>query len=410
MKEASLTTATASVNEPNQAVADNRTRDAAVLIAIFLLFWGIYLATGCYQRNPFNAHVYLAYSLLRGRFDLINPPGYFETVQTAGRSYIAYGIGPSLLMLPCVSIWGMDFHQAAFMAALSTGAVTIWSSTLRRLGIHGQARSLLTVSFGLGSLFWFYGGANGTTWSLMHVTTVFGLTFAIHETLGKRRGWLVGLAFGIAVLSRQPALLSLPFFAGMLWRDDAETAGRRVNREIWFFLGLGALMAFDAFYNFSRFGSPFDNGYQRVILATTADRFRTWGIFSFRYVGQNALTYFLRLPENLPDFPWYDPTMAGFSIFISTPALFLATAADFRKRINLLALAACLAIQAVYLTYFWSGNEQFGCRYTVDYLPFVNLLAANGSRNRRMRTLYYVTLAGALVEVWGIGWWRYKGW
>jgi len=102
--------------------------------------------------------------------------------------------------------------------------------------------------------------------------------------------------------------------------------------------------------------------------------------------------------------------MAGFSIFISTPALFLATAADFRKRINLLALAACLAIQAVYLTYFWSGNEQFGCRYTVDYLPFVNLLAANGSRNRRMRTLYYVTLAGALVEVWGIGWWRYKGW
>jgi len=185
MKEASLTTATASVNEPNQAVADNRTRDAAVLIAIFLLFWGIYLATGCYQRNPFNAHVYLAYSLLRGRFDLINPPGYFETVQTAGRSYIAYGIGPSLLMLPCVAIWGMDFHQAAFMAALSTGAVTIWSSTLRRLGIHGQARSLLTVSFGLGSLFWFYGGANGTTWSLMHVTTVFGLTFAIHETLGE---------------------------------------------------------------------------------------------------------------------------------------------------------------------------------------------------------------------------------
>lgn len=244
----------------------------------------------------------------------------------------------------------------------------------------------------------------------MHVTTVFGLTFAIHETLGKRRGWLVGLAFGIAVLSRQPALLSLPFFAGMLWRDDAETAGRRVNREIWFFLGLGALMAFDAFYNFSRFGSPFDNGYQRVILATTADRFRKWGIFSFRYVGQNALTYFLRLPENLPDFPWYDPTMAGFSIFISTPALFLATAADFRKRINLLALAACLAIQALYLTYFWSGYEQFGCRYTVDYLPFVNLLAANGSRNRRMRTLYYVTLAGALVEVWGIGWWRYKGW
>ena len=150
--------------------------------------------------------------------------------------------------------------------------------------------------------------------------------------------------------------------------------------------------------------------YKRVILVTTADRFLTWGIFSFKYVGQNALTYFLKLPENLPDFPWYDPTMAGFSIFISTPALFLAAHADFRKRINLLALAACLATQALYLTYFWSGYEQFGCRYTIDYLPFVYLLAASGSRNRPMRMLYYVTLAGTLVEVWGIGWWRYKGW
>jgi hypothetical protein len=410
MDEPSVTTSTVSGSQPDQTTAENRIRDAAAFLAIFLLFWGIYIATGCYQRNPFNAHVYLAYSLLRGRFDLINPPGYFETVQSAGRSYIAYGIGPSLLMLPFVAIWGLDFHQAIFMAGLAASAVTLWSSTLGRLGIHGLVRSLLTLLFGLGSLLWFYGGANGNTWSLMHVTTVFGLTLAIHETLGKGRGWLVGIAFGIAVLSRQPVLLSLPFFVGSLWRGDSKSVSRNLNREIWFVLCLGGLMIFDAFYNAARFGSVFDNGYRRVILATIADRFRPWGLFSFKYVSQNALTYFLKLPENLPDFPWYDPTMGGFTVLISTPALFLATAADYRKRINLLALAACVSIQAFYLTYFWSGYEQFGCRYTIDYLPFVNLLAASGSEYRPRRSLLLAVIAGALVEVWGIGWWRYKGW
>jgi hypothetical protein len=296
------------------------------------------------------------------------------------------------------------------MAALTAASVTLWYSTLGRLDLHGIVRILLTLLFGLGSLLWFYGGASGNTWSLMHVTTVFGLTLAIYETLGKGRGWLVGLAFGVAVMSRQPALLSLPFFVGSLWRTDSTSTRRNLNREIWFAVAFGALMAFDAFYNTTRFGSPFDNGYRRVILATTADRFRQWGLFSFNYVADNAKTYFLKLPENLPDFPWYDPTMGGFSILISTPALLLAIAADYRRRVNLLALAACISIQAFYLTYFWTGYEQFGCRYSIDYLPFVNLLAASGARYRPRRTLILAVIVGILVEVWGIGWWRYKGW
>jgi hypothetical protein len=411
MEEPSITISTTrDSHRPDNAPIENRIWKATAFLAILLLFWGIYIGTGCYRRNPFNAHVYLAYSLLRGRFDLINPPGYFETVQFAGRSYIAYGIGPSLLMLPFVAIWGLDFHQPIFMAGLAALAVTLWWSTLARLEIHGLVRTLLTALFGLGSLFWFYGGGNGNTWSLMHVTAVFGLMLAIHETLGKARGWLVGIGLGIAVLSRQPVLLSLPFFVGMLWREDTKSINANLNREIWFVFCLGALMTFDAFYNAARFGSVFDNGYKRVVLATTDSRFLPWGLFSIKYAAQNAKTYFLKLPENLPEFPWYDPTMGGFSVLISTPALFLATAADYRKGINLLSFAACLGIQALYLIYYWSGYAQFGCRYTVDYLPFVNLLAASGSKNRPLRTLVFATFAGVLVEVWGIVWWRYKAW
>ncbi len=39
-----------------------------------------------------------------------------------------------------------------------------------------------------------------------------------------------------------------------------------------------------------------------------------------------------------------DPKMSGFTVLISTPALFVATAADYHRHINLLALAACVSI------------------------------------------------------------------
>jgi hypothetical protein len=408
--ETPLPTTTASDSTVDHTAFQKRIPNARAYFAIFLAFWGVYLASGCYQRSAFNPHVYLALSILHGRFDVIDPPGYFELVRTAGHSYVAYGIGPSLLMLPFVAIWGLDFNQSIFVAGLGALAVTLWRSVLERLGTIGSTRDLLTVLFGLGSLFWFYAGENGSTWNLMHVTAVLGLVLAIHETLGRARGWFVGVSFGVAVLSRQPVLLSLPFFVGSLWRTDSNGIRGNLNREIWFGLCLGGLMFFDAFYNSARFGNVFDNGYRRVIEATTATRFRPWGLFSFRYVADNAKVYFLRLPENLSDFPWYNPTMAGFSILISTPALLLAAAADYRKRLNLLALAVCITIQGFYLTYFWTGYEQFGCRYTVDYLPFVNLLAASGAKYRSRRSILSITLAGMLVELWGIGWWRTMGW
>ncbi len=375
---------------------------------IVIIFWTVYALSGCYRFTPYNAHVYLAYSMLHGHFDLIHPPDHFELIRIAGHKYIAYGIAPSLLMLPFVALWGLDFHQALFGAVLGAMAVGFWWSILGSLNIARSERVWLTILFGLGSPFWFYSGRNGSTWSLSHVTVVFGLMLAIHEVVGHQRGWLVGLGVGLAVLSRQPALLSLPFFIGMLGRQ--KTWKREfVLAYLSFALVFGGLVLFDAYYNYARFGSPFDNGYRRLILNSRDIGPRSWGLFNIKYVSQNARTIFLKLPDRLPDFPWFDPGLGGFSILLSTPALFLALRADYRDRINLLALCCCLAIQGMYLTYYWSGFAQFGCRYSVDYLPFVMLLAAAGARNLPRWMLPTTTLAGMIVEIWGIGWAAYKG-
>ena len=375
---------------------------------IVAIFWMIYAISGCYRLTPYNAHVYLAYSMLHGHFDLIRPPSHFELIRIAGHDYVAYGIAPSLLMLPFVALWGLDFHQALFGAVLAAMAVGFWWSILGSLNFKGSERAWLTALFGLGSPFWFYSGRNGSTWSLSHVTVVFGLMLAIREIVGKQRGWFIGSGVGLAVLSRQPALLSLPLFMGMLGRQKTQKR-EFILAHLSFAFMFGGLILFDAYYNYARFGSPFDNGYRRLILNSRDIGPCSWGLFNIKYVSQNTRMYFLKLPDRLPNFPWFDPGLGGFSILVSTPALFLAIGADYHDRINLLALCCCLTIQGVYLTYYWSGFAQFGCRYAVDYLPFVMLLAAAGARNLPRWMLHIATLAGIIVEIWGIGWAASKG-
>jgi hypothetical protein len=311
------------------------------------------------------------------------------------------------LMLPFVALEGAGFNQAQFNAGLGGLAVALWWSITGFFGLERWMRIWLTALFALGSLFCFAAGQSGNTWSLMHVTTVFGLMLAIYDVLGRRRGWLAGFGFGIAVLSRQPSLLSLPFFAVLLWQGNDDHRAR-LKRAIAFAILFGLLMAFDAWYNYARFGNPFDNGYARVVAATGGSG--PWGLFSVHYFWSNVHTYFLQLPERIEGFPWLNPTMGGFTIFISTPAIFIALATNYRERINQLALAACLAIQGIYLVYYWSGYAQFGCRYSVDYLPFVMVLAASAAKYCLKWMVAMYAVIGIMVEAWGLYWWVQHGW
>lgn len=390
---------------------DPRLPAAANFLWLFAMCWGLYVLSGSLKWTHYNAHVYLADAFLHGRFHLESPPGHFETTTFEGKTYVAYGIAPTLLMLPFVAVFGLSFHQGIFGAALGALAVAVWWSALGKLGVSESVRTWLTALFGFGSLFWFYAGQSGATWPLMHVVAVLGLMVAIHESLGKQRAWIVGLAFGLAVLSRQTVFLALPLFVVMLWRDDRASGGSAIlGKAIGFALGLGSLLGFNAFYNYARFGSLLDNGYARVIADTTAEHSLRHGTFSPHYLEANLQGYFLRLPEKLDHFPWFDPSMDGFSMFIAMPALIFLARADYRQRIHQVALAVIVGIMAFYLFYYWSGYAQFGRRYTVDFLPLAMLLITSGVRNRVGTLLMACVIFGVVVEVWGLFWWGMKGW
>ena len=74
-----------------------------------------------------------------------------------------------------------------------------------------------------------------------------------------------------------------------------------------------------------------------------------------------------------------------------------------------LAIAGCVAVQGVYMIYFWDGWRQFGSRYTLDYAPFliVALALRNDPRAGSRRWLFpALVLVSVAVNVWGVWFWH----
>ncbi len=382
---------------------------------VFVLAWGVYLASGCWKNTPYNAHVHQAWAFLHGRADLLDPPGYFETIRSGERTHVAYGVAPALLMMPFVAIWGLSFHQPAFCAALGALAVALWWSILGRLDTRPGPRLWLTGAFAFGSLFWYYAGENGTTWSLMHVTAVTCVMWAIDAALTDRGAVLAGLGAGLAILARQAELFAWPFFVAILLRG--ENARQRIP---WFGLGCGIVLAVGAVYNAVRFGSPFDNGYERVIRATTDPAYLPHGLFHPAYAWHNLVETLFRLPERVREFPGWSPSLDGFSVLIGWPCLALMGLPVDRessdpdggwyRRTVLVAALSCLFILGLYLCYYWSGFAQFGRRYSVDWMPFALWILAARYRQRIDIWLVGATLLGVIIEVWGLWWWHSHAW
>jgi hypothetical protein len=252
-----------------------------------------------------------------------------------------------------------------------------------------------------------------------------------------------GILFGLAVNARLTIIFGLPFFVlvggGGSWLRRGLLAGAGVA------IPVAALLV----YTYTATGHLFNPAYDYIYESEIGSYGQLfgyhagWSIEDLRYIPQNVQTFLFGLPDFNPTSysiypnaggdplcvdhatrgifdracPIAMPNAVGMSVFLTSPAYFLAPLALLplrRLEIGRATAGAAIAVGAiafVNLMHFSQGWVQFGYRFSNDFAPFALILVALGaSRINRLWPLVALVAASMAINFWGVTWGVALGW
>ncbi len=378
------------------------------LVSVFFIFsFIVYLLTSA-GRTPFDYFTRLSASFLQGKYYLTeSAPWLTELIPTSeNKFYVVYPPMPAVTAMPFVLLFGNKFEQQYLAHLLGAGIVAL--TMLISWKIKKDKKLLIWVGLltGFGNIMWFL-SATGSSWYLGQITAAFFLTAGIFETLGKRRPFLMGILLGAAFLSRIHTAVSLPFFLYFLIEK------KWLKNFFYFGLGFAPFILFNFYYNFLRFGTIFDMAYF-ILPAVLGEQKAPWflhGVANPVYIPNNIKAMFWSFPKILKDFPYIEPSWAGLSIWITTPAFIYALRAEIKDKVNILSWISILLIFLIVASHGGTGWAQFGYRFAVDFYPFLLLLTIKGVARGGVRWHHVLLLIICLVvNLWGVLWINKFGW
>ncbi len=341
------------------------------------------------------------------------PPGLSDFTHYKGHWYVAFPPLPAILMLPLVAIFHLSYQSIITLSfSIGMGILNIWLmqqvvQRLVRKGLlasHVATTAWLLVFFALGTEL-LYTTMKGSVWFVAHVVATTFLLLYILEMLDKQRAWLAALLLGLASLSRSTTLLAFPFF--LLWTFAQERGRPLVLLRQWLTFGsvLGLVLAAMLLYNYARFGSLLDFGYNGMnVNPLVGNSLHGYGQFSIHFLAINTRFMLFEPPKLLKVFPYVTFNPFGTSIFLTMPALLFAFLGFRRHERCWFAtslLAGCVLPVAAVLLYFNTGWYQFGYRFALDFLPFLFLLATLGMAERPGWPEKTLIVLSVLVNIWG---------
>ena len=321
----------------------------------------------------------LASDLFVGRSDLSSLTTINDIVTINGRNYQAMSLLPTVPYLPLVpfaALW--PFSRWIVSAVIGIVAGWLALPLARRYGPGGTADYWLAALGAFGTLLLTL-TIEGDFYYLAHLEAVLLTFLALIEWHDRRRPWVVGLLIGLAALAR-PTLLVVAVPFGLALLAEAED---RLKAAVTFALPLLVVLAVTGWWDYVRFGSPFETGYDIAWIEGPLQELRDQGLFSIVHVPTN-LALFLGGGFTVRDaFPWLVPSIEGHSILLTTPALLIAVGASLRERLNqVLWAAAIMAAVPVFMYYGGGGAGTYGYRYAMDFVPFLVALVAIALRDR----------------------------
>ncbi len=329
-----------------------------------------------------NLYVRQAEAFLHGKL-AIGEYGWDAAV-VQGQNFVAFPPAPALLLTPLVALLGPAATPTVAVSFILF-ALTLFVAwrVLARLALPAAMRFWVLLAFGLGTPLWLAVQWSDGVWFLAHVVAVFFLTLAIHEALGRRRGWIAGLFLAGAVLSRQFTLFAAIFLVVALWQRGESSVRSRWLNLAGFALPLLVAGAGYLWFNAARFGSPFDTGYNYLrVNDFLLLRFKDYGLFSQAYVLFNLIYLFVQgfhvdftAPNQLSGLE-IDPF--GTSLLAASP---FVLAAFFARRDRLVWAAWAVVALTAFVTLFYYNNGwvQFNAqRFTLDFWPVLLIPLALG--------------------------------
>ena len=324
----------------------------------------------------------LASDMFVGRSDLSSLTTINDIVTMNGRNYQAMSLLPTIPYLPLVPFQAM-WPASRWIVSGVIGIVAGWLAlpVARRYGPGGQADYWLACLGAFGTLL-FTLTIEGDFYYLAHLEAVLLSFLALIEWRGRHRPLVMGLLIGLAALARPTLILAaVPF--GLALLAEVEDVRERVSVGALFSLPLLGAAAVTGWWDWVRFGSPTETGYDIAWITPGLETLRNQGLFSTTHLPTN-LALFVGGGYTVRDtFPWLVPSTQGHSILLTTPALLIAVGAGLRERLNqVLWGTVILTAIPVFLYYGGGGGDTYGYRYAMDFVPFLLALVAIAMRDR----------------------------
>lgn len=354
-------------------------------VMFFFVLWLIFyhtLAGGTLLApNIYDSYSLQAQSWLSGRMDLENGARYtwLELAVFQGHYYVSFPPLPSVVCLPLVALFGAAGVPANLLCALYLGCAAAGAYHAFRITDHPPEQAAFwatAIAFAGNGLEL---ARMGGVWNQAQLLNLALCCWGVAAFLENRRTASL-VCFALAVGCRPfSAIFLILAFLLFYWQNHLAGKGCwTFLKSLWpGLLGTALIAGTLMWYNFARFGSPFEFGHNYLPEFVQSQN----GQFHFSYLWQNLHNIFR--PVTLTrDFALQFPLFDGFLFFLASPVFllfFIHLLRPIQKPLRLLRAAAItgffanLLVLCLHKTF---GGWQFGARYTVDLLPYALLFLA----------------------------------
>ncbi len=307
------------------------------------------------------------------------------------RIYMQHGLGPALIVIPGVLIWGNELNQVLVSIVFGAMTAVVVFLVSRYFSKKLTNQLVLTALMMFGTIFWWV-ASDGGVWMFAHTTATFFLFCAIYFAVGRPNPFLAGLFLGAAFLCRPTTILTGLFFVVIftpLWlmpAGDGRALWQRINLKpaLQFASGIAPFLFLQMWLNYLRFDDPLESGYGygEQVYQDGLRHVYPYGLFDTRYVERHPPIFLGQMPLFQDSGPYILPSYAGMAIWATTPAFFFSFFTTLKRHAWVVFVGAILlALAALFMltraaSRGWGGGWDPELPMGLEYAPFWVMTAA----------------------------------